>query len=564
MEHSFAIVGEAGQGIQFVETLVPLIAKRSGLHVFSYKEYMSRIRGGSNSTFIRVSDESVKAFRSVVDFVFVLSDPNKHIPRIKSLYKGFKGLFVDTSYVPLMRGNDIVGLPMLEYALKAGNRVFQNTVVLGTISSMLGVSKEIAEAVLRERLVGKDEKILNGNLKALEFGYELGDELRTKFSLRNLEQRESVKSNLLLSGFEGVALGALCADCNFIASYPMSPSTPVLTALAEYSKEFDIVVEQAEDEIAAINMALGAWYAGARAMVTTSGGGFALMVEALSLAGIIESPLVVHLAQRPGPATGLPTRTEQGDLLFAVFSGHGEFPRVVYAPGDIEEAFMLTHRAFEVADKYQMPVLVLTDQYLIDSIYDLQHLPRFGEPVNQFVKTNEDYRRYQLTASGISPRGIPGYGEGFVCVDSDEHDEFGRITEDFETRRLMVQKRWNKLGGFLDHIPPKLYGPSNYRYLCVCFGSTKHIALEAAKQFEDMAVLHFTQVFPFPREFSEYARKAEKIIVVEGNFTGQLSRLIKQETCFGKFEVYTKFNGLPFCVEELVETFKRTFRGSTT
>ncbi|AEH50224.1 2-oxoacid:acceptor oxidoreductase subunit alpha [Pseudothermotoga thermarum] len=562
MEYSFAIFGEAGQGIQFVESLVPIIAKKAGFHVFSYKEYMSRIRGGSNSTLIRISDENVKAFKSSVDFVFILSDPKKHISRLRDLYKNFKSIFVDETFLSMLKEEkNVIGLPILACATQAGNKIFQNTVVVGTICSMLDIPKQVTEQVLRDRLVGKDEEVLSGNLKALQLGYELGKGLKTKFSLEKLQEDDIVKSSFLLAGFEGVALGALYAGCNFISSYPMSPSTPVLTALAEYSKKFDIIVEQAEDEIAAINMALGAWYAGARAMVTTSGGGFALMVEALSLAGAIESPLVVHLAQRPGPATGMPTRTEQGDLLFAIYAGHGEFPRVIYTPGDTEEAFELTYKAFDVADRYQIPVLILTDQYLIDSIYDVPDLPNFNELNNHIVKTDQDYKRYQLTDSGISLRGIPGYGDGLVCVDSDEHDEYGRITEDFEMRRKMVRKRWKKLENFSDQIPLRLYGPKDYKYLCVCFGSTKNAAIEAAKKFENLAVLHFVQIFPFPKEFVEYAKKAEKMIVVEGNFTRQLSKLIKQETGFDRFETYTKYNGLPFSVEEILDVFKNTFRG---
>jgi len=215
-------------------------------------------------------------------------------------------------------------------------------------------------------------------------------------------------------------LGAIAGGCSFISTYPMSPSTGVWIFLTQHSKEFDIITDQSEDEISAINMAIGAWYAGARGMVATSGGGFALMVEGLSLASMIETPVVIHLGQRPGPATGLPTRTEQADLEFVLHAGHGEFPRIILTPGTMEDAFNLSQRAFDLADKYQVPVFILTDQYFLDSYYNLPSL-NLSDIRNQshVVKTNKEYKRYQLTENGISPRGIPGYGEGLVSVDSD-------------------------------------------------------------------------------------------------------------------------------------------------
>ncbi|MHA1410406.1 MAG: 2-oxoacid:acceptor oxidoreductase subunit alpha, partial [Candidatus Odinarchaeia archaeon] len=346
----------------------------------------------------------------------------------------------------------------------------------------------------------------------------------------------------------------------------MSPSTGVLTFLSQHSKDFNIIAEQAEDEISAINMGLGAWYAGGRAMVTTSGGGFALMCEGISLAGMIESPMVIHLAQRPGPATGLPTRTEQGDLNLVLYAGHGEFPRIIFAPGDIEEAFYLTHKAFNLADKFQVPVFILTDQFLIDSYYNLPLLDisKLRNESN-IIETKKGYKRYKFTSNGLSARGIPGFGEGRVLVDSDEHDEEGHITESMETRKNMVDKRLKKMELIKQEIEqPKLIGNRDYETLIVSWGSTLHIVEEAIKHIntDKMSLLHFSQVYPLPPETEKYLKEANESVIVEGNATSQFSKLIKLETGIDITKKILKYNGLPFFVEELVHQLNKLIGGN--
>ncbi|UCG38799.1 MAG: 2-oxoacid:acceptor oxidoreductase subunit alpha, partial [bacterium] len=357
------------------------------------------------------------------------------------------------------------------------------------------------------------------------------------------------------SGAQAVALGAVSGGCRFVASYPMSPSTAVLTYMARNDRRFGLAVEQAEDEIAAVNMAIGAWYAGARAMVTTSGGGFALMEEGVSLAGITETPLVIHLGQRPGPATGMATRTEQADLDLALYSGHGEFPRIIYAPGTIQEAFVLTHRAFDAADRYQVPVFVLTDQYFIDSYYCVPSLGQEGLQVrDRTVPTQRDYRRYAFTEDGISPRGVPGFGEGLVVVDSHEHTEEGHITEQIHMRNRMMEKRMGKIQAMAaDCVPPSLLGPDDYRVLVIGWGSNYHILAEAVGLLgrEDMAVLHFSQLFPLPPGTEELLSRAERTIAVENNYAGQMARLLRTYTGFEVNHSIRKYDGRPFCSEDL-------------
>jgi len=434
-------------------------------------------------------------------------------------------------------------------------------VAVGLMAAIFRINQQIPLEYTRKHFLTKGEKIIQGNMTAIKRGYELASDLIKKGSLAQLpipvpDPQQKIKEEIILNGAEAVSLGAISGGCHFISAYPMSPSTGVLTFLSQYAEEFNIIAEQAEDEISAINMALGAWYAGARGMVTTSGGGFALMEEGVSLAGMLELPIVIHLAQRPGPATGLPTRTEQGDLELALYSGHGEFPRMIYAPGGIQDLFYLTQRAFNLADKYQIPVFILTDQYLMDSYYNTAEFDLGKAKIKKYInKTKKNYQRYQFTKNGISDRGIPGWGEGLVLVDSDEHDEYGRITEDLNLRTKMVDKRLKKFKEIKkDEISPELVGNQEYQILIVGWGSTYHIIKESLESFKEHEVsfLHFKQVYPLPSETEDYLKKAKKVIVVENNATSQFTKLLKLYTGVEVEHKILKFNGLPFFVDELI------------
>ena len=324
------------------------------------------------------------------------------------------------------------------------------------------------------------------------------------------------------------------------------------------------VVEQVEDEIGAVNMAQGAWYAGARALITTSGGGFALMNEGLSLAGVTETPLVFHIGQRPGPGTGLPTRMGQEDLLFTLFGGHGEFPRIILAPGDLKDGYLLGKKAFDLADKYQVPVFILTDQYYLDSNYNIDGLPFSDEqPEHYIVETEENYKRYKFTEDGISPRGVPGHGKGVVAVDSDEHDQEGHITENFDTRIKMVDKRLKKIDKILDdYVDPDLIGAKDYDILLVSWGSTKNAVAAALEEIDNdkIGYLHIKQMAPLHSKIEDYLARANKSICIENNATGQLAKIIKMETEQSIDSTILKYNGLPFSREELIEKIKSEIR----
>jgi 2-oxoglutarate ferredoxin oxidoreductase subunit alpha len=436
-------------------------------------------------------------------------------------------------------------------AKSIGNPIVSNTIAAALVFGVLGCDVEVLREIVVE--IYRDE-ILEVNLKALEIGAKLGQENGN--CLYCIEPNPSAEKaeDFFLSGTEGVGFGAIAGGCNFICSYPMSPSTGVLSFLAKQSQNFGICVEQAEDEIAALQMGLGVWYGGGRAITTTSGGGFALMGEGLSLSGITETPMVVYLAQRPGPATGLPTRTEQGDLELAIYSGHGEFPRIVLAPGDPKECFDLARRAFELADLYQVPVIVLSDQYLADSYF---HVEQFEidpkQPVHHIVKTEADYKRYSLSKDGISPRGIPGYGEGFVLVDSDEHTEEGLITESMSVRNEQNGKRLTKRGLIRNEaIVP--VGDGQGDIIVVGWGSTKHIIKEALKRINDtdIASIHFLWVYPLSETQLAVLRRAKQILTVENNATGQFAKVLKLHDIMIHTQIL-KSDGLPFFVDELSE-----------
>ncbi len=550
---SIVICGQAGQGIQTIEDILSRVIKNSGYNVFATKEYMSRIRGGFNSTEIRISEKPVKAYTDIIDILIPIGNDNlDHLEKKvtdKTLIIGEK---ISTKH-------KFIEVPFVKIAKELGNKIYSNVIAAGMVAGILNIEEELMFNYIKKHFSKYGEEIIEKNIEAARKGYEIGSTVNIKISIK---KEEAIKDHIIMTGTEAVALGSIGGGCNFISSYPMSPGTGVLTFLAKHCKDFGIIVEQAEDEIGAINMSAGAWCAGGRAMVTTSGGGFALMSEGVSLTGIMEIPMVIHIAQRPGPATGVATRTLQGDLELALYSGHGDFPRIIFAPTGIEDAFYLSARAFNMADKYQVPVFILTDQFLVDSYYNINmDKLRFSSVniENYFIETDTDYKRYKLTEDGISPRGIFGYGSGLVSYDSHEHDEEGHITEEFDMTVNMQNKRMKKLEAIeKEVIEPELTGSEHYDILLIGWGSTCGAIKEASASLkrDDMAFLCFNQVYPLHKKTDYYIKKAKKLIIIENNLTGQLAKLIRLDTGIEIKNKILKYNGLPFSVEEIVEQIK--------
>ena len=555
-EISILIAGEAGQGIDTITSILAKVIKLNSFNVFYTIEYMSRIKGGCNSSSIRISGDKISAYKERVDFVFAISkDALNYLE--KRISKNTFIFYEDGSQELLDKFSNKIKMDFSSIAKEFGGDIYVNSIVSGMITGILNIDLKLIHEQLKQTFSDKENDIVEKNLQASAKGYEIGKNMVQEKNISiNIEKDNSVEKEILISGNDAVALGCIAGGVDFISSYPMSPSTGVLTFLARQSGKFNILVEQAEDEIAAINMGIGAWYVGARAMTSTSGGGFALMTEAVSLSGMTETPMVIYLGQRPGPATGLPTRTEQGDLNLALYSGHGDFQRIIFAPGTLEDAFCLAQKAFNLADKFQVPVFILSDQYFVDSVHNTKpfDLEKF-ENTEYIEKTSKDYKRYVLTENGVSPRGIPNFGEGLVIVDSDEHDEEGHITENLDLRIQMVDKRMSKLELIKEEaISPELFGEVDAENLIIGWGSTCEGIKEALKEINNpnIAFLYFKQIYPLNKQILEYFKNAKKIICVENNFKGQFANLLKLELDICVSEKLLKYNGLPFSVDELI------------
>ena len=553
------IGGEAGQGLQTVGEMIAKALVRSGYEVHVSQDYLSRVRGGHNTFAVRFGPERLLAPRESVDVLVALDAETvtRHTARLTSRGVIVADESVDTDHPRIFK------VPFKSLAPKP---IFANTAALGVLASVVCEDLSVLEEMLAEAFGGKGEAVVAENVKVLRAAAAWKEAHEKIFECPAPSPGHA--GRLCVNGNEALALGAMAAGVNFCAFYPMTPSTGVALNLIAHSRELGIVVEQAEDEIAALNMVLGASYAGARALVATSGGGFALMTEAVSLAGMTEIPAVIVVGMRPGPATGLPTRTEQGELWMVLHAGHGEFPRAIFAPGDPEDCFHLTHAAFDLAERWQSPVFVLTDQYLADSTrsvqpFDLAALPPVAGPLLD-PDDPAGYKRYAITDSGVSPRAVPGLSPALVVVDSDEHDEEGHITEDHAVRVAMVDKRNRKFAGLAAATrPPVLTGPEDAGILLVSWGSTKGPALEAraqlAEQGRSVSVLHFSQVWPLdPGHFLPQFARAKAVVSVEGNSTGHFAGLIRRQTGFAIPHLVPRYDGLPFTADYILAGLART------
>lgn len=564
MEYTIRIGGQAGQGLVVVGSSLAKYFSRKGFQVFTHKDYMSRVRGGHNFYQIRLADHPISSSRDRVDILIAFDQET--IERHRQ-YLSESGIIV---YDPEeskkeFSGPEFVNIPAASIVEEMEvHKVMANSVIMGGVLALLGFNLKIYGEVIGD-IIHKSDEVIETNTRAAQRGF---DHVKENFSDRSSHELPDLekKDQMLINGNQAIGLGALVSGCKFYAAYPMTPSTGIMNYLGSKAKKHRIVIEQAEDEICAINMTLGASFGGVRAMTGSSGGGFALMNEGLSLAAMTEIPVVIAEVQRPGPATGLPTRTEQGDLNYVLYAGHGEFPRAVFTPGTPEQAFYLTNKAFHLAEKYQIPVIIQSDQYLADSEwtfakFDTDRLlwQDFRLRGDKLAET-DNYRRHAYNESGISPLAIPGESKNLVVVDSDEHDEEGHIIEDAETRNKMVRKRLLlKLPQLQKEIePPTLYGAENPENVLVCFGSCLGVVKEAMENLaadHSLAMLHFSEVFPFPLtdkfDYVELLTRARQAICIENNATGQFARLLRSETSFKCQVNINKYDGRPFTLESL-------------
>jgi len=570
------IGGEAGAGITRSGFLFAKACLRGGLYAFGTNDYQSLIRGGHNFYIVRADAEEIYSQADTVDLLLALN--KETILRHKDGLAPGGGIVYDVGEIVLSDeelGRDdlkLYSVPLRKTVKQLeGKMIMRNTVALGASVALLDYDLEILNGVIKDTF---KPKAAESNANAAKMGYDYAREHYAGDFDYRLERTSSAgKRKMFLTGNEAVGLGAIRAGCKFYAAYPMTPATPLLHFLAPLDREYGMIVVQAENEIAAINMVAGASFAGVRAMTATSGGGFCLMSEGLGMIGMTETPAVIMLAQRPGPSTGLPTYSGQADLRFAIHASQGEFLRVVIAPGDVEECFYKTMEAFNLAEKFQIPVILITDKYLVESHGAAEPFDqnRIGIDRGLLLSENEymgeeEFKRHKFTEDGVSPRAMPGMRGAIVRTNSNEHNESGYTTDDPELTTKMADKRFKKLDDLVkdleDYETIKLHGTQEADVTILGWGSTKGPMREAMKQLSREGVkanyLQIIYLNPFPSaKVQRILKSAIKTVVVENNKTSQLSSLIREHLLMTVDHEILKYNGRPFNPREISQKIMR-------
>lgn len=563
------IGGEAGFGIMASGAMFAKALMRQGLNIADFVEYPSLIRGGHNTYIVRVSGDEIHSPNRNVDILVALNKETITLHE-EELTPGGAILF-DGGRIkePGFTRKDLyfINVPFLQIAKDLGAEpIMMNTVSIGASMALVNADFTVLTTIFEEMFGRKGKEIVEGNVKVAKAGHDYIKQHFTHEFGWGVEKIEKEK-RMLITGSEAIGMAAFKAGCKFLSAYPMTPSNNLTAYMIANDEKMGLVYKQPEDEIAAVNMAIGASFAGVRSMTATAGGGFALMVEAMGLAGMSETPLVVVSGMRPGPATGLPTWTGQADVRFVLHAAPDEFPRFVLAPGDLEEAFQLTFDAFNLADKYQTPVILLTDKNLHESHWSVvpfktDHLKiDRGKMVSDAAaaEMGDTYVRYRFTTDGVSPRKIPGQpGKAFLGA-SDEHTEDSLFNEHAENRVKMMNKRMRKLESALMEIPePKLYGPAEAKLTILAFGTTKGAILDALTEINREKpvanYLHYTHLWPLPvKTLQDLVKKGQKLMCIEGNYSGQFAGLLIEHAGAAMHRVILKYDGRQFFPEEIVE-----------
>jgi 2-oxoglutarate/2-oxoacid ferredoxin oxidoreductase subunit alpha len=565
---NWKIAGPAGEGIKSSGAIFAKTCLRHGLSTFDYTEYPSLIRGGHNTYQVYTGVEKVHAQSFNVDIMVALNQNGValHLSELTSesvlIYDSVDSKTDITQYqMPAI----VYDVPLVQIAKDIGaDRLMYNNVALGVSVFLAGLDLEILHQVITDMFKGKGEAVVTLNINASDAGYTWAKTNIQKPMAGIALTKQPQKDTLSISGNEALALGAIAGGLKAYFAYPMTPSSSILHALADWSTKADVFVKHAEDEIGVINMALGASFAGVRSAVGTSGGGFCYMTEAVGFSGVAELPLVIFESMRPGPALGMPTWTAQGDLLFTIWASQDEFPRIVLAPGDVFEAFDLTRQAFDWADQFQIPIIILSDKYLSESnqsthypntAFDPKPLSREASPT---VDTSGFFPRYRVTESGVSPRSVPGQPGGLHIATTYEHDDYGLTTEESAMRITQADKRMKKFDSINKMIPLQYYdGSDNPDITFISFGSTVNPIRQALPALRaegiDAAVLNLSWLWPFPvDQVREAISKSKNPMIVEGNSLHQLAKLIAQETGINVYHKRTKYDGRPFYPHEII------------
>jgi 2-oxoglutarate ferredoxin oxidoreductase subunit alpha len=556
------VAGPQGSGINFTSDTFAKLMTREGYNIFTNAELFSTIKGEHSYFRVRVSKDIIRSYSERVDILIPL-DAKSIILHREQLQK--EGAIISEDKLNDPRFEAIPYREVLQnVATKFGKslselNVMKNTVALAGAVKMIGIEEDKLKKIISENFATRK------NLA--ELNNAVVDEVFATFEPKRMFglPKTTYTKKMLINSTQSVGMGKVYAGLKFQSYYPITPASDESNYLESIMEKYNFVVEQTEDEIAAINMAIAAANTGVRAATSTSGPGFSLMVEALSYAGMTETPVVIFYYQRAGPSTGMPTRHEQGDLKYALTAGHGEFPRVMIAPGDNTESFYDTIESFNIAERYQLPVIVLLDKAMAMSNTTVEPFDLSKVRIDRgklILEETSNYLRYRFTDDGISPRSVPGVKGGLVTIAGDEHDEDGHIfTEDAGNRIKMMNKRMNKVSLVLKDLDESskvnFYGNPKNKRVIVAWGSTKGAILDAMEQYSDISFLQVRMLEPFPVDDVIKYLKGKTIIDVEQNYSGQLADVLREKTGLVVDSRIVKFNGRPIAYEELVDAFKR-------
>ena len=580
-EFTVGIGGAAGDGLDKSGDTLAKGVSRMGLYVYAYNSYQSIIRGGHIWLRVRIGEKKVHSHGDHLNLLMALNQDTveRHAREVEPggavLYNSDRF----TCETSLLR-DGVVGLPLpVNQITKPFGRllpIMQNTVALGAVMFLTQFDFDSTAGVLGDTFKHKGQAVVDQNVKIMKAGYDYAQEhfvplVKDAWNFSRIRRP-------FATGNELFALGAVTGGCKFYSAYPMTPASSILHWMASHGEQCGVVVKQCEDELAVVNMAIGAGHAGVRAMCGTSGGGFALMTEGIGMAGMLEAPVVVIEVQRGGPSTGIPTKTEQGDLNQVFGASQGDFPRVIVAPTETADCFWTAVEAFNLAEKYQLPVLIISDLLLsehpetieADALRHDVAIER-GELVTEWPKTNGPYRRYANTPSGVSPRALPGTeGTEYVAA-TDEHDEEGILISDVFTsppvRRKIMERRMKKVELALQELrPPELEGPADAPVTLMGWGSSRGVIGEArallAAEGTRANQLHIKYLHPFhTREVKAILGRSKMLIGIEGNYTGQFARFLRAETGISVHASILKYDGEPFEPRLIAEEVKRIMAG---
>lgn len=562
------IGGEAGFGVMTTGADLAKIATHQGYQIAGYMEYPSLIRGGHNTYEIHFSVDKIHSSKKHIDVLVCLNKETYELHKDR-LNKDSIVFYDKEMFTIADKAVSAFHIPLKKTLKDEGaSIVMMNTITIGASIAVFNWPLEVHFKMIETSFGKKGEEIVAINKKLSQIGYDYVKKNYPEKSFPAFKARKTEDTHLVMTGNDAFCLGALIGDCRLYSAYPMTPASTVLTRMADYAEKLGIVVRHAEDEISVINTALGASFAGVRSAVGTSGGGFALMTESVSYAGVAEIPVVIFLSQRPGPATGMPTWTEQGDLLFAVHAGHGEFPKIILAAGDLEEMYTLSAEAFNLADIYQTPVIVMSDKHLSESVWSTSkiNLKLFansyeinrGKIVDQVAEAS--YRRYQPSPDGISPMLIPGQKGHFYQANSYEHEDDGHTSELSADRVQQVNKRAKKITTYLkNHFQlPQIIGDiKNSNVVFVSWGSNKGAIIDAIadlkKSDTEAALIHFTHLFPLDVvKMSKIFQAKKRYILVENNSQAQFGKLLREQAGIDIKEMILKYDGRQIYKEQII------------